>query len=623
MVLPFLLPFALRAEEERPAAFGTFLSPDTEITTGIFPVYRQGDKVYLEIKKAALEREWAVSAQIDRGFGLRNRLLPSIGAFRLKLEQGKRLGIYLARREERTSGKGTVDSSMLAASGLREADFYWNIVAERSDGEGYVVDFTEYVRKGGELFSCEYKKLREEREEAFELLKIVPEKNGVCFRMKRFFKYMPENKGMEMMLESGYLPLELSLGIRLLPEKETGAETAKAGHKYRTLTYTDYGTDPCGAAREHLAVHWPPENNGKLTLWADAGVPASCWNLLQTAVDEWNRTEAGGEYGLPLVLRRAEDNADAFRPLLVSCDIGGKGAESSCLEHAGDGRILAGRLHIGMQSPREVMKWRVEHAAINPEGKVHLLPEKEAEEAWLKECLTFALKEVMGMDPALIRQKRTAEACFRYARKQTETYRILMRQAEGLLYAKSTAERNKSLYDLYAAVNDLALQQYLAVTEACHTCRNTPLQEQMCRWLYEQLQKEAEEVFLPPCLKRTGSPGQGNSLDTRFAKVWKAFWKKEIWINQGCFVLAESLGKVGGKTLSPERMTVEWACVSALADSQEEEKTEEISDEDEMKVKIYSSLFRARLKENLQRRLKKSKGKEAAFVELLLRKLKK
>lgn len=606
-VFLFLLPLSLRAEEDGVTTFSSFWKPDMEVTEGVCPVYRRGDKVYLEIRKSALECDWVVTAQIDRGFGLRNRLLPGIGAFRLKKEEGGRLGVYLARRMERCSAKGKDGDSRLPIADLREPDWYWEIVAEGR--EGYVVDFTGCLRNGSELFDCEYEGLREEREEAFELTDIAAAAEGVCFRMKRFFRYMPENKGAEMMLASGYLPLELSLGIRLLPGGDAGLQSAVPGESYRKMAYTDYGTDPCGAAEEYLAVHWMPEDGGGLTLWADAGLPESVRHLLQEVVDDWNKEEAVGAHGLPLSLKRAESPADACCPLLVSSDIGGKGVEYACREHAGDGRLFCGRLHVGVLSSRELLKWRLEHATVDGEGRLCLLPEDEAEAACMKERLAFALRGMMGMDTALLCRKRTEEECFRHAREQLAVYGQLMAQKAGFSAANGVGGPNKRASEYYAVMNELALDQYLAVADACHSCRSLVLRQQMCLWLYGQLQKEAEEG-LPGLLSgRTAILGQGARLDRRLSEIWKRFWQKDIWTDEGCFVLAEVLGETGGRSLSPERMRAEWACVSALAAGREE--TEE----------RFPALFCSRLKEKLQGRLKRSRGKEAAFVELLLKEL--
>ena len=73
-------------EEEQtvvPKPFAEFFSENMKKTDGAFPVYQEGNRVYMEFPRKWNGREIEVSGQIDRGFGMINRSVKSLGVVRL------------------------------------------------------------------------------------------------------------------------------------------------------------------------------------------------------------------------------------------------------------------------------------------------------------------------------------------------------------------------------------------------------------------------------------------------------------------------------------------------------------------------------------------------------------
>ena len=56
-----------------PKPFAEFLSENMKKTDGAFPVYQEGNRVYMEFPRKWNGREIEVSGQIDHGFGMINR----------------------------------------------------------------------------------------------------------------------------------------------------------------------------------------------------------------------------------------------------------------------------------------------------------------------------------------------------------------------------------------------------------------------------------------------------------------------------------------------------------------------------------------------------------------------
>ena len=66
---------------------GNACGKDKDENAVVLPVYERNGRMYVEIEQTYLGREWMVLAQIDRGLGIRGKLLESKGIFRL--EQGR------------------------------------------------------------------------------------------------------------------------------------------------------------------------------------------------------------------------------------------------------------------------------------------------------------------------------------------------------------------------------------------------------------------------------------------------------------------------------------------------------------------------------------------------------
>lgn len=68
-----------------PKPFAEFLSENMKKTDGAFPVYQEGNRVYMEFPRKWNGREIEVSGQIDHGFGMINRSVNSLGVVRLSI----------------------------------------------------------------------------------------------------------------------------------------------------------------------------------------------------------------------------------------------------------------------------------------------------------------------------------------------------------------------------------------------------------------------------------------------------------------------------------------------------------------------------------------------------------
>ena len=73
---------------KQPLAFEDFFHGKMEKISGIFPVYRDSAKVYMEIPEHLLGRELEIRAQVNKGFDMVARPLESMGVVYLQKVDG-------------------------------------------------------------------------------------------------------------------------------------------------------------------------------------------------------------------------------------------------------------------------------------------------------------------------------------------------------------------------------------------------------------------------------------------------------------------------------------------------------------------------------------------------------
>lgn len=81
---------------KQPLAFEDFFHGKMEKISGIFPVYRDSAKVYMEIPEHLLGRELEIRAQVNKGFDMVARPLESMGVVYLQKVDGH--SIYVDRK---------------------------------------------------------------------------------------------------------------------------------------------------------------------------------------------------------------------------------------------------------------------------------------------------------------------------------------------------------------------------------------------------------------------------------------------------------------------------------------------------------------------------------------------
>lgn len=362
-------------EEEQtvvPKPFAEFFSENMKKTDGAFPVYQEGNRVYMEFPRKWNGREIEVSGQINRGFGMINRSVKSLGVVRLAIPDSMSVEFLLPFYAERIMDRKSTYWDAFRASNVPVAGVEYPAVAISKVGNP-IIDITDVVKGEKEWVSySQYSEVRSLDPDMSRLNSVqtflpvkgnVPDREGVELKLVRYHEAESEQyafNSMAIILPNGSKPLYLSICIRLLPEKDMPIRLAAEGLDIQTIHFKDYSQNPYTVVDDSLVMRLHPNN--ACTVYVDSLVPNSYKAALQKGILSWNESLAKAKVKLRIHLNSIKSGIDAASvPFLVSFDMGKVGVSSQKTVHPRTGEILSFRMNIGHDfkkplSPVELQK---------------------------------------------------------------------------------------------------------------------------------------------------------------------------------------------------------------------------------------------------------------------------
>ncbi len=362
-------------EEEQtvvPKPFAEFFSENMKKTDGTFPVYQEGNRVYMEFPRKWNGREIEVSGQIDRGFGMINRSVKSLGVVRLAIPDSMSVEFLQPFYAERIMDRKSTYWDAFRASNVPVAGVEYPAVAISKVGNP-IIDITDVVKGEKEWVSySQYSEVRSLDPDMSKLNSVqtflpvkgnVPDREGVELKLVRYHEAESEQyayNSMAIILPNGSKPLYLSICIRLLPEKDMPIRLATEGLDIQTIHFKDYSQNPYTVVDDSLVMRLHPNN--ACTVYVDSLVPNSYKAALQKGILSWNESLAKAKVKLRIHLNSIKPGIDAASvPFLVSYDMGKVGVSSQKTVHPRTGEILSFRMNIGHDfkkplSPVELQK---------------------------------------------------------------------------------------------------------------------------------------------------------------------------------------------------------------------------------------------------------------------------
>ena len=355
-----------------PKPFAEFLSENMKKTDGAFPVYQEGNRVYMEFPRKWNGREIEVSGQIDRGFGMINRSVKSLGVVRLAIPDSMSVEFLQPFYAERIMDRKSTYRDAFRASNVPVAGVEYPAVAISKVGNP-IIDITDVVKGEKEWVSySQYSEVRSLDPDMSRLNSVqtflpvkgnVPDREGVELKLVRYHEAESEQyafNSMAIILPNGSKPLYLSICIRLLPKEDMPIRLAAEGLDIQTIHFKDYSQNPYTVVDDSLVMRLHPNN--ACTVYVDSLVPNSYKEALQKGILSWNESLAKAKVKLRIHLNSIKPGIDAASvPFLVSYDMGKAGISSQKTVHPRTGEILSFRMNIGHDfkkplSPVELQK---------------------------------------------------------------------------------------------------------------------------------------------------------------------------------------------------------------------------------------------------------------------------
>lgn len=362
-------------EEEQtvvPKPFAEFFSENMKKTDGTFPVYQEGNRVYMEFPRKWNGREIEVSGQIDHGFGMINRSVNSLGVVRLSIPDSMTVEFLQPFYAERIMDRKSTYWDAFRASNVPVAGVEYPAVAISKVGNP-IIDITDVVKGEKEWVSySQYSEVRSLDPDMSRLNSVqtflpvkgnVPDREGVELKLVRYHEAESEQyayNSMAIILPNGSKPLYLSICIRLLPKEDMPIRLAAEGLDIQTIHFKDYSQNPYTVVDDSLVMRLHPNN--ACTVYVDSLVPNSYKAALQKGILSWNESLAKAKVKLRIHLNSIKPGIDAASvPFLVSYDMGKVGVSSQKTVHPRSGEILSFRMNIGHDfkkplSPVELQK---------------------------------------------------------------------------------------------------------------------------------------------------------------------------------------------------------------------------------------------------------------------------
>ena len=399
---------------KQPLAFEDFFHGKMEKISGIFPVYRDSAKVYMEIPEHLLGRELEIRAQVNKGFDMVARPLESMGVVYLQKVDGH--SIYVQRRlfSERVANKNNELYEALCKSNKQPVDIVYPVVAYSAGGKGYIIDVTEMLKTGDDWFKVAAPQVRDQDVSRARITGVHEFPDGVSFTIHRMYGFSPERLLDNVIPPRGFLPLEIGCVVTLLPEREMRERFADRRFGYQVISFLDYSQNPYRAESDSIIRKWNlgitegsrgEYRKGKLVnpshplvFYIDTCCPSEFVPYIKEGVLAWNAAfeKAGFKNALRVKMADSETVLEEQRAV-IAYDLSEAGIRTGYTFHPKTGEILSCRVNIGHGFlPKELWRYLLECGTVDERIRKDVFHPDVAGEI-LRSKMTRAVGSVLGL----------------------------------------------------------------------------------------------------------------------------------------------------------------------------------------------------------------------------------
>lgn len=341
-----------------PMSYEAFFKKGMQKQDGVFPVYRNEQKYYLEIPATALGKELLVSGRIVKGsFYGEVSTITNLLAFSLGRDN------TLEVRERICSDRAEGDmAKAVEETGLQPVNFSYPITAFGPGKKSYIIDISSDVNASGKLFDFPNQKfVNSPKANRSGVDSIYTISNGIKFIVLHsqsdlipgFMQIPPKDIHTSALIE---------WSLQLLPERHITTREADSRVGYATISYNDYDRNPFGVKKVKQIRRWnlevkpgdadryyrgeAVEPANPILVYLDRTVSSRIErNAILRAVEEWNACFEAAGFKNVLQVQQGEPEVSVGYHQVVYSYVMGK-TQFTQISDSKTGEILSGTIGI-------------------------------------------------------------------------------------------------------------------------------------------------------------------------------------------------------------------------------------------------------------------------------------
>lgn len=331
-----------------------------KVTPGIFPVYQDGTKYYMEIPKARLNEDILVVGDVARG--VVNNVAQSSGVISFGLGTNNNLNVTRQIYKEIASAENNPGmEKLISMSNLIPVSYVIHIQAQGKSDDSYIIDLTKELMEGGDMFSFkDFSGLSRSDAARSGVQSVNASADGVVFSVLRTQTDQGQYNGKTTEKANAYL---LNLGFQLLPREKMRVREADPRIGFETVSYNDFGKNPYGVRNVSVIKKWnlsvakgdqdkykrghlvTPER--PISVFIDESTPRAYVNYIKSAVGSWNDAFATAGFKNVLVISTSpQDNWLSSGKILIKWGNAFENITKTVIEDPRTGEILAAKMNV-------------------------------------------------------------------------------------------------------------------------------------------------------------------------------------------------------------------------------------------------------------------------------------
>lgn len=551
------------------------------VVGGMLPVYEVDGKIYVLIEHSMLDREFLVVAQVDKGKNCRGRILESKGVFVLKANKDDKLDVYSAATIEQLTNTALSNGNVLELDGLKIPESAWNVAGRI--GNGFLVDVTDWLNKAGEWYDLSGS-LRFSNADKPEIINITPYDEGVCFKIRHYIISNLKQGVVEMVPESGVVPIEISVVLRLLPRDVCKPIVMFPNSPLRTQVALDYGINPFGCVKCDRGIHWNITDDKPLKICIGPEIPDNMVEILEKVIAKASKI-LDLQRGIQVVRKCDLLDATDMCGVVFANDVKGITIESEV--HPATAHLLFGRLVIGLQAyDQKIIRWQLKHLYQN-DDKQWMLPSKtDAYWKCVEDDLEKGILMLLGIDKKKMNESQDRSYMWKslryvYAGDRQWLQGPITAAGSGiwdeLLFVRNARKEvlkginRMDVVDYYKECIALSIEEYLTILNKIEW------QIGDVKRLVRLLEEDVAGFYETEFVRQNMLGCSVREVNGNLKKVWKEFFKREKWLQLAqksngseVFRLLESeliqiIGN-GEETNSSAQMLTQRICVEVFCE---------------------------------------------------------